>query len=697
MLEQPEQQHASFESLFGASPQNILDHLLEGCQIIGPDWRYLYVNRAAAEHGHHPREQLLGRTIMDVFPGIEETPVFSALRQCMADRVHGRAENEVSFPDGSKEWFDLRFHPVPCGIFILSMPIAERKRAELEHKRIEARALHLNAVLRGIRNVNQLITREKDGRSLIRKASGLLVEDRGFDSVIIALTDKSGEKVTAHAGAGPKVACLREMLDHGDPPDCAQEALTSREVVLRRDVRRTCVGCPGASTSRDDNYSLAIALEQQGKYYGFMIACLPGGLGDHLGEQDLLREVAEDLAFALYAMEIENERDKSAVALADTWEQLKQAQKLEVIGHLAGGVAHDFNNILTVILGFGNILQMNLSQGSPLRAYVDQIIASANKAADLTHGLLAFSRKQQLVLESHDVNDVIRSAVKILNRLLPEDIDVTMDLTPENATARLDLTQIDQVLMNFTTNARDAMPGGGTFSVKTEVIGLDEMSAKLQGVGKEGRYVRLTVGDTGVGMDDETRNHIFEPFFTTKEKGKGTGLGLSTVYGIVKQHEGYITVSSKPSGGTKFSVYLPVADLCQGQETDRPVELELGSETILIVEDDPDVRNMMKYILEASGYVALEAANGEEGVRIYGQRGDEIDLVILDVVMPGKNGKEVLDEMVRIDPRVKAIFVSGYTGEVLLNKGIQKENVDLLQKPVSVAKLLSKIRSVLDR
>ncbi len=378
-------------------------------------------------------------------------------------------------------------------------------------------------------------------------------------------------------------------------------------------------------------------------------------------------------------------------------EQLRQAQKMEAVGTLAGGVAHDFNNILSVILGFANLIQMSLGPDDRLTPYVDQIVASSNKAADLTQSLLAFSRKQRITLEPHKIDEVLTSTAKLLKRLLPEDIELRLDLSATDSVVRLDLNQIDQVLMNLATNARDAMPRGGYLSIATKLVTLDEEFRRSHGFGKSGRYALLSVSDTGIGMDEKTKERIFDPFFTTKDVNKGTGLGLASVYGIVTQHEGYIAVSSKLLEGTTFDIYFPIAEAFDRQEAVRTEEVKGGTETILIVEDDPDVRKMMKHILEGSGYATLEAVDGEDGVRMHERHEKEIDLVILDVVMPGKNGKEVMEEITRANSRVKVIFVSGYTGDIVLDKGVQSDSVDFLPKPLSITGLLSKVRDVLDR
>ena len=378
-------------------------------------------------------------------------------------------------------------------------------------------------------------------------------------------------------------------------------------------------------------------------------------------------------------------------------DQLRQAQKMEAVGTLAGGVAHDFNNILTVILGLGNLMQMEIDKDDINRAYIDQIVASSERAADLTQSLLAFSRKQRIAPEAHTVNEVVTTTAKLLTRLLPEDIGLKMNLSNEGTSSLLDVSQIGQVLMNLATNARDAMPHGGSFTIATERVKIDEDFKKTHGFGRIGEYVRLSVSDTGTGMDEPTMKRIFEPFFTTKEVGKGTGLGLASAYGIVKQHNGYITVSSAPFEGTTFDIYLPSLKRPSRKKARAKGEIKGGTETILIVEDDRDVRYVLRTILEGQGYTVIEAMDGDDAIKTYREYQEDIDLTILDVVMPGRNGNEILDDIARIDPSAKAIFVSGYTGDVVIDKGIQSENVDFLQKPLSIEALLAKVREVLGR
>ena len=411
----------------------------------------------------------------------------------------------------------------------------------------------------------------------------------------------------------------------------------------------------------------------------------------------VVRDGSGEFLYFLTMVENITQRKQAEEEKARLEAQLRQAQKMEAIGTLAGGVAHDFNNILMVIMGLGSVIQMTVGPDDRIKPYIDQIVLSSERAADLTQSLLAFSRKQRITLEPHKVNTVVAGTAKLLKRLLTEDIILKVDLTDDHAIAMLDVSQMDQVLMNLATNARDAMPNGGSLTIRTDVTTLDETFKKTHGFGRPGTYAHLSVWDSGIGMDEKTMARIFDPFFTTKEVGKGTGLGLASVYGIVKQHGGYITVRSQLFKGTTFDIYLPLVEATVQQPAVTSVALQGGSETILVLEDDRDVRNMMTKILSNQGYIALEAANGDDAIRVFEEHKEKIKLVILDVVMPGKNGREVFDEINRIEPKAKAIFMSGYTGDIVIDKGIQKEDVEFLQKPLSVAKLLAKVREVLDR
>ena len=378
--------------------------------------------------------------------------------------------------------------------------------------------------------------------------------------------------------------------------------------------------------------------------------------------------------------------------------QLRQAQKMEAIGTLAGGVAHDFNNILTVLIGFGSLLEAQIDDADPKKSYVKQILSSSERACRLTQGLLAFSRKQPVDLRTRDANLIVRNSIQFLEQVLSEDIELKMELTGQNTSIMADGVHLDHVLINLATNARDAMPQGGTLTLKTQVVKLDEDFIKIEGFGKTGAYVMISVGDTGIGMDKKTMDHIFEPFFTTKAVGKGTGLGLSSVYGTIKQHDGYITVKSAPGQGTTFGLYFPLISPEKEHETAKTKHVgENGNETILIVEDDSAVRELISQTLRGRGYNIMEAEDGEVAVHIFGDRKDEIDLVITDVVMPKMNGREVFEEIIKIKPGARVLFTSGYANDTIIEKGVYEGLFEFIPKPLSPEELLLKVREVLDR
>jgi len=1250
--------------------RSVLDNALEGYQVIGPDFRYLYVNEAIALHGRTTRERLLGRTMMETYPGIEDTEMFSTLRRCMEDRSYQQMENEFAFPDGSKGWFELRFEPVPDGVAILSMDVSARKHAEQELRRsnrtlavlsecnqtlvratderqfmedicrilverrgyrkacvgmkdgegehavrpvacagpdegyadlaagpidrairtgqpvvahfiaadpdvdpwskaarergfasgivlpirnngetfgaltiysaeldafddaervllekmaldlgygittlrarnarreAEARVLHLNAVLRGIRNVNQLITRERDPQALIQRACELLVESRGFHTSCIVICD--GDRVARRADAGVelKLRALRRMLADGELPDCVKRMIHDADIIVRQNPAETCAGCPVNEDYQSERDTVAVRLESEGKVYGALLVSLQPGLVSDEEVIGLLREVAGDVAFALRSIELQAEGERAQDALrasAERWrgtfdaitdivcvitkdheiadinqagctalglsreqitgrkcfelvhgtsapiaacpctsvcqtlepsakvyeqdgrsyellawpllgrerhlegfahivkdvterkraedelrlfrepvdrsndalevldpisgrildvnergcldlgysreeyraltvfdidpmvdaskfatasdemrqsgsmiwegihrrkdgstfpvevsiklvqldreylvavtrditqrreaeaairrsrdtqeaiasilrlsledspledllqkvlhnvlslpwlsverkgaillvedkpgvlvmkaveglagelrdrcarvpfgvclcgraassgklvhtgeldvrhentyggilphghycvpisyagqvlgvlnayvaaghtymqqeadfltsvadtlagiiirrkmeqergrleEQLKLVQRLEAVGRLAGGVAHDFNNLLSVIISYAGFAADALRESDPVHADIVEIQNAGQRAAALTRQLLAFSRKQLLEPEVLSINKVVTGIEIMLRRLLGEDIDIEVHRADELGSVLADPGQIEQVIMNLAVNARDAMPQGGKLTIETINAELDEGYAEQHVAVKPGRFVMLSVTDTGSGMDAETRAHIFEPFFTTKEKGKGTGLGLSTVYGIVKQSGGNIWVYSEPGRGTTFKVYLPRVDAPAADIKRRPVSMmATGSETVLIVEDEEAVRRLADRILRSAGYKVLTAAGGGEALLLCEKHDGAIDLLLTDVVMPQMSGRELAERLAKTSPKLKVLYMSGYTDNAIVHHGVLDPGTRFIGKPFAAAELTRKVREVLD-
>ena len=378
--------------------------------------------------------------------------------------------------------------------------------------------------------------------------------------------------------------------------------------------------------------------------------------------------------------------------------QLRHSQKLEAVGHLAGGIAHDFNNILTVIGGYGALLEMKIPTGDPGREMVEQILAATDRAANLTRSLLAFSRKQDMHPAHCDLNEVLRNVAKFLKRIIGEDISFQMALASRPLTVYADRGQIEQVIINLATNARDAMRTGGVFAIESGYATLDESFEQSHGFGAPGDYAVITVTDNGCGMDEVTRTKIFEPFFTTKDVGKGTGLGLSIVYGIVQQHKGFIDVESEVGRGTAFRVYLPLSanELPAQPPSATLEEVGTGTETILVVEDEEHVRRLVNAALTEFGYRTILAVDGADALEKFRRHRQEIKLVFTDLIMPRMSGRELYDELKALDPGVKILFTSGYTADMLTGLESVEPAVEILMKPIFPPELARKVRELLD-
>ncbi|HVG32634.1 MAG TPA: ATP-binding protein [Pyrinomonadaceae bacterium] len=390
-------------------------------------------------------------------------------------------------------------------------------------------------------------------------------------------------------------------------------------------------------------------------------------------------------------------RKKTEEALRRSEEQLRQAQKMEAVGKLAGGVAHDFNNLLTVINGHTSLSLRRLEKDDPLYYKLETIQAAGERAASLTRQLLAFSRKQIMQPKVLDLNHVIFETNKMLQRLIGEDIDLLIGLMPDLGKVKADPGQIEQVLMNLSVNARDAMPKGGKLTIETHNVYIDEEYSRRHVSVPPGRYVMLAVSDTGCGMDAATQARIFEPFFTTKEVGRGTGLGLSTVYGIVKQSGGNVWVYSEVGRGTTFKIYLPCVDSpAEEFKTSIETKAPAGTETVLLVEDEEMVRNMTREILQESGYQVLEATHGQEALTVAERHAGPIHLMLSDVVMPQMSGRELAEQLSPVRREMKVLYMSGYTDDAIVHHGVLDEGMAFIEKPFTPDTLTRKLREVLD-
>jgi PAS domain S-box-containing protein len=378
-------------------------------------------------------------------------------------------------------------------------------------------------------------------------------------------------------------------------------------------------------------------------------------------------------------------------------DQFRQAQKMEAVGRLAGGVAHDFNNLLMVIGGYTEVLLAELEKNHPLQVKAQAIQQAADRATTLTRQLLAFSRKQLLELKVVDVNTIVADMERLLRPLIGENVELATKLASDVGRTRADAGQLEQVLMNLVVNSKDAMPGGGRIVIQTQNVSLDDSYRRERTFIRPGNYVVLSVHDDGAGMSKETQSRIFEPFFTTKEKGKGTGLGLSTVYGIVKQSGGYVMVQSEPESGTTFNIYLPRVDEALEAHGAAPISRSTagGSETVLLVEDEESVRQLVRETLVAKGYQVLEAENGQAGLDAAAAHKGTIHLVITDVVMPGMSGRELAQHVVEARPQTKVLYLSGYTEDAIVSEGTIESGKAFLQKPFTLQNLCRKVREVL--
>ncbi len=561
-----------------------------------------------------------------------------------------------------------------------------------DFKTTKSRVAHLNVVLRAIRDINQIIIREDDPARLLEKAASLLVEHRSYSYALLVLVRPSGEPfLWRHAGLDTDTAKKTDdFFSGGEMPPC----YTSIEPgcnTIDRSLCRECLLYAGNSGIT----ALCAPLIHGDIRYGYITA-LYQGQGDDEEERALLAEMADDLGYALAGIREKKERLKAEKASEEIQKQLLQSQKMEALGQLAGGIAHDFNNMLQVILGHAQMLKETDSCESA-RSGIEGILDGAGRAADLTRQLLLFSRRQVMTMEVLDFNRMVEDLLRMVRRLIGEHI--RLEWVPGSAVGAVkgDKGMLEQVIMNLCVNARDAMPGGGVFTIETISVLIDSQYCREHSWARPGRFILLSVADTGVGMEPSTMKRIFEPFFTTKEPGKGTGIGLATAYGIVKQHDGMINAYSEPGKGSIFKVYLPLARM-EAREVGADIQGPVtgGSETVLLAEDDSMVRDLATQILKRAGYTVLTASDGYEAVEVFGSAG-KVDLLLLDVIMPGMSGHEVMKRIREVQPDIPVLFTSGYTQNVIHTNFVLKEGLRLLQKPYSQEQLLRALRSILDR
>lgn len=551
----------------------------------------------------------------------------------------------------------------------------------------------MSSALKAIRQLSEALFQYTHADDMVRQTLHAALNVIGADAGSVLLANPESRKLVFHYVVGETAASLQGtsiLWDEG----IAGAVFTSGnpEVIstVQKDARHySAMDMLTGFQSRD---MIVVPLKRHGGNPIGVIEILNKNTGP------ITRDDLDTLVVlgAIAASAIEQSKTVEALRVKDV--QLQQAQKMEAVGRLAGGVAHDFNNLLTVIRGYSELIVMGANGNLPTRLHAEEVLKAADRATGLTTQLLAFSRKQVLELRVVRLNEVVANVEKLLRRLIGENIQFISTVGPSLGWVKADPGQLEQVLINLAVNARDAMPQGGTLTIGIVQRDLDETFTSGYLDFEPGAYCVLSVTDTGCGMNKDTLSKLFEPFFTTKDPGKGTGLGLSIVHGIVKQSRGQILASSEPGVGTTFNIYLP--------SVGAPVEVaaspheapaaSLGTETVLVVEDEGQVRTLECGLLEASGYHVLAASHGGEALRICQEYSGTIDLLVTDLILPHMNGRELASRVVPIRPSMKVLYVSGYPDETLVAAGVARSKVPFLQKPFASDALLQSVRTVLD-
>jgi PAS domain S-box-containing protein len=619
-----------------------LDQMLEGCTIIDFGYRYAYLNDAVLLHAGRSREELLGRPMAEIFPTIIGTELERAIKLCMEERVPQLLETPFQQHSGETRWFDLTIQPVPEGVFVLSLDVTDRKDAELALRESERQ---IREMLENIALV--AVTLNLDGT--LTFVNDFLLELTGYRREQVLGRDWFEIFV-------PREQQTARRAEYGETIRAASpKQHFVRPILTARGERRVI------------SWSVSILRDASGRPAGVT------AIGDDITDRQRLEE------------------------------QLRHSQKMEAIGQLAGGVAHDFNNILTAILGYAELARETVRDGTldseQLESAIEEIERAGQRASGLTRQLLAFSRRQVVTPEVTSLNTIVHNLERMMARLIEERIRLHLRLDPHLHRCRVDAGQFEQVLLNLVVNARDAMPDGGDLRVVTRNVTADQAFADARPGLEVGEYVCLSVCDTGVGMEPEVQERVFEPFFTTKGLGRGTGLGLSTVYGIISQAGGVITVHSEVGQGTCFDIYLSVVtdEVAQPEDAPDPTDAPTGTERILLCEDEAEVRRLTERVLKAGGYQVTSAGSASAATALADEYGVPPDLLLTDVILPDRHGRQLADELQSRWPTMRVLFISGYPSNVIANHGVLEDGVELLEKPFGRHQLLTRIREILDR
>jgi len=563
-----------------------LDNMLEGCQIIGFDWRYLYVNKAVALQGKQTKEDLLGRTMMEVYPGIEQSDLFTVLRRCMQERAAEQMENEFFFPDGSKGWFELSIQPVPEGIFILSYDITEHKEAETALRQSKTELQHI-------------IDSVPEGVLLLTTDGSVRLTNPVADRFLKILAPDWEDGRLTYLGNWP----LNELLT--SPPKGLWHEISAEQHAFE---------------------AIARPVEHGPENSGWVL---------------VLRDVTQ-----------EREIQRRA----------QQQDRLAAVGQLAAGIAHDFNNIMAVITLYAQLLSRKVPMPPDAQEKLSTIEQQAHRATDLIQQILDFSRQSVLDRQPLDLLPFMKELVKLLERTLPEHIQLRLAYSEAEYLIQADPSRIQQVMMNLAVNARDAMPQGGRLRMSLATVQTEKSKPLPVGYMPPGKWIQIEVKDSGSGIPPQALPQIFEPFFTTKEVGRGTGLGLAQVYGIIQQHEGYIDVVTRVRQGTTFSLYFPA--LAAGGKAAVPLDttsLQPGQgQLVLVAEDNPETRQALVDSLTLLNYEVIEATNGREALTTLAARASEIALVLSDAVMPKMGGVALLHAMRKQKLKIPLVLLTGH-------------------------------------
>jgi PAS domain S-box-containing protein len=667
------------------------------------DGLYVEVNAVFLNKMEYQRSEVIGRTSLEL--NVWANPA-DRERLVRGLQQHGEVANlEAPFRTKSgREVVALMSASVITlagepHILSITRDITERKRAEAEIGR-------LSRLYAALSEINQALVRVSSRQELFDEICRALVTSGGFRMAWVGSVEPGDPRVRVVASHGDDIGYLNGIQVFADDQP---EGRGPTGTAIREEREQICndvLNDPRTLPWRQDGRSFewgasaAFPIRLAGRTIGALTVFAPeaGFFGDH--EIALLERAASDVSFGLDNLQREADRRLADASLRESQAQLVQAQKLESVGRLAGGVAHDFNNMLGVIAGHAELALLELAPSDPLRAELEAILSAAHRSAELTRQLLAFARKQTVSPRVLDLNLTVSGMLKMLQRLIGEDVDLRWTPGRDLWLVRIDPSQVDQILANLAVNARDAMAGTGTLAIALENDSLDEAFCRVHAGFLPGDYVRLEVSDTGAGMSPEVLAHAFEPFFTTKDAARGTGLGLATVYGIVTQNHGFVEADSQPGRGTTLRIWLPRHLRPEGElEPPTPphatVELHGGTGTVLLVEDADALLQVGESMLSMLGYTVLTAASPAEAIRVATEHAGDIRLVVTDVILPQMNGRELADRLQAIVPGVKCLFMSGYTADVMAHHGVTG-GVHFVQKPFSIAALARAVRGALE-